>query len=159
MMKKKINFVDITVLVIICAVILAGIYNIISKNKLDSKNVDNLDTMKYRVCISGVRQPTIDALHIGDAVYDDTTETYIGKIANIDTEPQKMIFNNIKGEYVEVEKPDYFNVYMDIEVPMLEKDNGYFASGIVEIKTNSYLYTHTKYASPAFQVVELKTEK
>lgn len=159
MMKKKINFVDISVIVIICAIILAGIYNIISKNKLDSDNVNNLDTMKYRVCINGVRQPTIDALHIGDSIYDDTTETYIGKIADIDIEPQKMIFNNIKGEYVEVDKPDYFNVYMDIEVPMLEKDNGYFASGIVEIKTNSYLYTNTKYASPAFQVVEIKTEK
>lgn len=154
-MKKKLNVVDITITVILLMIILVIIYKFAFSNSSNSNNVNDLDTMSYTVCINGVRQPTVDALHIGDKLYDDTTETYLGKITSMKTEPQTTKVSNIEGDYIIVEKPDYFNVYMDIEVPMLEKETGYFASGVVEIKTNCNLYTNTKYASPILQVVKI----
>ncbi len=154
-MKKKLNVVDITIAVILLMIIFVVIYKFAFSNLSNSNNVNDLDTMSYTVCINGVRQPTVDALHIGDKLYDDTTETYLGKITSIKTESYTTKVSNIDGDYIIVEKPDYFNVYMDIEVPMLEKETGYFASGVVEIKTNSNLYTNTKYASPILQVVKI----
>ena len=56
------------------------------------------------------------------------------------------------GGVKQVEYPDYYSISLTIEGPVVEKEEGYFVEGVVELKTNSEMNTVTKYAKPVIKV-------
>ena len=56
------------------------------------------------------------------------------------------------GSVKQVEYPDYYSISLTIEGPVVEKEEGYFVEGVVELKTNSEMNTVTKYAKPVIKV-------
>lgn len=154
--KRKLNIVDLLIIVVIAAVAIIAVYKFGVVNQVRSTGLANEEKkMQYTALIKGVRQPTLEALHIGDKMYDDKTNVYIGEIVKIDFKPQKLMELGLDGNFVEVEKIDYFDVTMIIEAPILEKDNAYFVSGKVELKINSEFPVYTKFAKPNIQIISI----
>lgn len=153
MKKRRMNTVDIMIIVVILAVVATAVYKFGFVNKRHSTGVAKEENMmEYTGIIKGIRQPTVDAFHIGDKMYDDKTGIYMGDIVNLEVEPQRTIELSPQGEYIEVEKLDYFNIKITLKGPILEKEKGYFVSGIMELKTNSEFPVYTKYAKPHMQI-------
>lgn len=95
--------------------------------------------------IRGVRQQSIDALHIGDTLYADATNNEVGKITSIDVEVMEKTLKKSDGTLVQAQVPDKFTVVVEVETQLNKKKIGYFAHGITEIKTNSEALIYTKY--------------
>lgn len=160
MKKGKINVVDIVVVVVLLVVVAIAAYKFGVVNRIQSTGITNEESMTdYTGVIKGVRQPTVDAFHIGDKMYDDKTGNYMGDIVDIQVAPQKVLELSPQGEYVEVEKLDYFNITLTLRGPVLEKDKGYFVSGSMELKTNSEFPVYTKYAKPNIQITGIGPSK
>jgi len=85
-------------------------------------------------------------------IFDDKTDVCIGEIKTVEYEP---LFYNLpdgKNSMVRVQYPDYYRVTMTIEGSVIEKEDGYFVDGVVELKVNSEMNAFTKYAKPTIKV-------
>lgn len=156
MKRTKMNIVDIAVILVIVLAVGIGVYKFAVVNKVHATGVTSeAADGEFIGCLFGVRQPTIDALHVGDKVYDEKTNTYLGEITKIDVTPHITDEIGLDGAYIQAEKLDYFNVTMTIRGPILEKDTGYYASGVFELKTNSEFPVYTKFVKPTLRILDI----
>ena len=98
---------------------------------------------------------TVEAFHVGDNVYDKKTNALMGEITNVEHTPYKEAVVNNKGELVLREKPDYYTVKVTVKAPILEKDDGYFVSGVVELKRNGKTDVYTKFVEPKVSILDI----
>ena len=99
---------------------------------------------------------TVNALHEGDKIFDEKTGICLGTITKVDYKPfMKNVLQN-DGTITAVEFPDYYSVTLTIEGPVIEKEEGYFAEGIVEMKANSEMNVATKYAKPVMKITSIQ---
>jgi len=96
--------------------------------------------------------PTVNALNAGDKIFDEKTGICIGTIKEGNHAPYMKGVIAADGSVKQVEYPDYYSISLTIEGPVIEKEEGYFVDGVVELKTNSEMNTVTKYAKPVIKV-------
>ena len=153
MAKRKPNIVDILILVVIVALAGLAVFKFGVVNKQEASDVG--DAAKNRTItafIDEVRMPTVNALHEGDKVFDEKTGIYIGTITEVSHKPYMKSVIAADGSVKQVEYPDYYSISLTMEGPVVEKEEGYFVEGVVELKTNSEMNTVTKYAKPVIKV-------
>lgn len=159
MAKRKINIADILILLVILALAALAVFKFGILNQKESAGVDaSAEQMTYTAFIDEVRMPTVNALHVGDAVYDEKTGICIGVIQDVSYEPYQKGIIAANGEIKQVEYPDYYSITLTIEGPVIEKEEGYFVEGVVELKANSEMNTVTKYAKPVLKVTSIGGE-
>ncbi len=156
MTKKRPNVIDIIIFVVVMALVGLVVLKFGVVNKKESQGVTaEANQVTYTAFIDDVRMATINALHVGDNVYDKKTRTCIGKITDVQYTPKmKNVIDN-SGKTILVEYPDYYGVTLTLEGNIMEKEDGYFADGVVEIKANSEMEIFTKYAMPKIKVTAI----
>ncbi|MBQ7095763.1 MAG: DUF4330 domain-containing protein [Clostridia bacterium] len=77
--------------------------------------------------IEGVRDYIAEAYHVGDTVYEGTTE--IGVIKEIEVAPQKVVKLQPDGSYKEVERKLYFDMKLTLETDEYYENEGQFVDG------------------------------
>jgi len=154
--KKKLSLFDKVILVVIALAIVLVAYKALSVNKTGGTGSHNdyVDTT-FTVFIENVRMATVEALNVGDKIYESKTGTCFGTITELNYQNHMEAEINANNEAVWVVLPGYYDVEMTIESRTLEKETGYFVEGVVELKRNSKYYSHTKFACPEFQVMEI----
>ena len=153
MAKRKPNIVDILIIVVILALAGLAAFKFCVVNKQESTGVgDAAEQRTYTAFIDEVRMPTVNALHEGDQIFDEKTGICIGTIKEVSHVPYMKGVIAADGSVKQVEYPDYYSISLTIEGPVIEKEEGYFVDGIVELKTNSEMNTVTKYAKPVIKV-------
>ncbi len=156
MAKRRPNVIDILIFVVVVALIGLVVLKFGVVNKKESNGITaEANKVTYTAFIDDVRMATVDALHIGDNVYDKKTRTCIGTITDVQYAPKmKNVIDNT-GNTILVEYPDYYGVTLTLEGNIIEKEDGYFADGVVEIKANSEMEIFTKYAMPKMKVTSI----
>ncbi len=154
MAKRKANFMDIILFVVLIALVVLGAYKMIVVNK-DGGGEDGIigQMMEYDAVIDKVRMVTVEALHEGDLVFDEKTGLCVGTIQDVSYTPMLENIPDGNGSYYTVEHPDYYTVTLIIEGDILEKEEGYFAQGVTELKINSEMNIYTKYAAPVMKIM------
>ena len=153
MAKRKPNIVDILIIVVIVALAALAVFKFGVVNKQEATGVDSAaETRTITAFIDEVRMPTVNALHEGDKIFDEKTGICIGTIKEVSHAPYMKGVIAADGSVKQVEYPDYYSISLTIEGPVVEKEEGYFVEGIVELKTNSEMNTVTKYAKPVIKV-------
>ena len=156
MAKRKPNIVDILVILVILAAVVLAVYKFGVVNKREAAGVAQAaETRLITAFVDEVRMPTVNALHEGDQIFDEKTGTCIGVIKTVSHEPYKKSVIVADGSVKQVEYPDYYSVTLTIESPVIEKEEGYFADGVVELKANSEMNTFTKYGMPVIKVTSI----
>ena len=156
MKKKKLNIIDIIVIIAIFAIIVVGIVKFAFIDKKSGLGVKQAyKDLEYVVLVNNVRIMTVEAFHVGDKVYDEKKGTYMGVIKNIEINPYKT--NEIKnnGELVEAERLGYYSVLLTIESTAVDKEDGYFLSGTLDLKVNSEDEVVTKFVKTTVKVTDL----
>ncbi len=157
MAKRKPNIVDILIILTLVAVVVLAVLKTGVVNRVESSGVDeSAEKTTYTAFVDKVRMPTVDALHEGDLIFDDKTGICIGEIKGVKYEP---LFYNLpdgNGGVVRAQYPDYYRVTMTIEGSVIEKEDGYFVDGVVELKVNSEMDVFTKYAKPTIKVTNIE---
>ena len=153
MAKRKPNIVDILIIVVIIGLAALAVFKFGVVNKQEATSVgDAAETKTITAFIDEVRMPTVNALHEGDKVFDEKTGICIGTIKEVNYEPYMRGVIAADGSVKQVEYPDYYSITLMIEGPVVEKEEGYFVEGVVELKTNSEMNVVTKYAKPVIKV-------
>ena len=153
MAKRKPNIVDILIIVVIIALAGLAVFKFGVVNKQEATSVDAAaETRTVAAFIDEVRMPTVNALHEGDKIFDEKTGICIGTITEVSHVPYMKGVIAADDSVKQVEYPDYYSVSLTIEGPVVEKEEGYFVEGVVELKTNSEMNTVTKYAKPVIKV-------
>ena len=132
---KKVNLIDVAMVVLILA-LLVGVFlkfGVYSHTKVDTE----MKTINYTIKVSGIRNYTVDALSIGDIVYDTQTKVIIGTITDIKWEKSKVYRETDDGRVVCVEDTDRYDLYLTIQTDGMETDKAYFADRSVELKVGS----------------------
>lgn len=154
MAKRKINIIDISVILIIAILIFASTIKFRNYNETDDVN-SKIDNIVYDVRISGIRNYTVDAFEIGDILYDTQTNVEIGKIINKVSNKTK-VYEKIKsGEMVEVEIPNRYDMILTMETTGTINETGYFANRSVELKVGSEKIVETLYAKSTGTIIRI----
>ena len=156
MTKRKPNIVDILIIVVIVALCAVAVFKFGVVNNKESAGVDASEEQRtYTAFIDEVRMATVNALHEGDKVYDEKTGICLGTITEVSHAPYMKSIITDNGSVAEVEYPDYYSITLTIEGPVIEKEEGYFVEGIVEMKANSEMNVVTKYAKPVMKITSI----
>ncbi|MDO4530368.1 MAG: DUF4330 family protein [Bacillota bacterium] len=156
MAKRRPNIVDILIIVVILAAAALAVYKFGVVNKNEAAGVaEAAETRTVTAFIDEVRMPTVNALHEGDQIFDEKTGACIGVIKLVSHAPYMKSVIVADGSVKQVEYPDYYSVTLTIESPVIEKEEGYFADGVVELKANSEMNTFTKYGKPVIKVTSI----
>lgn len=160
MKKRKVNTIDLIVVIAIIAIIGVVILKFAFTDKKSGLGVkEAYKELEYIATVSNVRNATANAFHIGDKVYDEKKGTYMGTIKDIRIEPYKSSEIKNTGEIVQAEKIGYYTVYLTIESTVVDKDNGYFLSGTLDLKMNSEYDIITKFVKTSSKVVDVLSNK
>ena len=138
---------------LLCA---AAVFKFTVVNQRESAGVgDAAAQMSYTARIQQVRMVTINALHEGDLVFDEKTGVCVGTIKGISHEVHTKNVLQQDGTTRAVEYPDYYNVFLTLEGPVIEKEDGYFVDGLVELKANSDFKIQTKYVQTTMRITSI----
>lgn len=156
MAKKRPNIIDILILVVVIVLAALAVYKFGYVNQKESHGI-TADGQKitYTAVLDDVRKPTIDALHVGDTMFDDKSGKPIGVILDIQSAPKMKNVVGAEGNSLLVEYPSYYTVTLTLESDIIEKEDGYFASGSVELKGNSIMRVFTKYAQSNMRITAI----
>ena len=84
MAKRRPNIIDLLILVVVVALVAVGVYKFGVVNQKESAGVTaEASKVTYTAFIDDVRMATVNALHVGDTMYDAKTNTYIGTITDV----------------------------------------------------------------------------
>ena len=147
---------DILIIVVVVALCAVAVFKFGVVNQKESAGVDASEEQRtYTALIDEVRMATVNALHEGDKIYDEKTGIFLGTITAVKHEPflKNVLLND--GTIQPVEFPDYYSVTLTIDGPVVEKDEGYFVDGVVEMKANSEMNVATKYAKPVMKITSI----
>lgn len=152
----KISIIDL--LVIIVAVLMLKVvydkYNY-AVNPSETQNVMQ-QKFEYVVKIRGISSTTIDMLKIEDEVYDKTSSTMIGKIADIKYENAKYEFEGNDGKIYIKEYPGKVDVILTIKTDGTIKDGEYLANGLIRVLIGENKVIKTKYVQVEANVIDIK---
>lgn len=143
MKKHRFTWIDGLVLGIVLLLI-AG--TCIKFLVLDPKSSQSeVSTFQYQLEIRGVRQFTVDALHVGDTVYDNAGKAPVGVISDITVAPATSTISYPDGTIAEVQVQDRMDVTLTVTAEGIVKENSYEV-GAYDIQVNRGDTYYTKYS-------------
>jgi hypothetical protein len=141
---KKLKIFDIVlILFILAAVSVVGI-------KVFGMGTDDVITAvetrpaQVTIRIENVRTYTASHLTVGEAVLSDETNSAIGVIDKIEILPYEEVVETSDGQLIRATVPDKYTIMLTLDAQLSERETGYFAEGITEIKVNSATKIYTK---------------
>ncbi|SHH48533.1 DUF4330 domain-containing protein [Tepidibacter thalassicus] len=147
MKGKKINIIDISIILLVLLVAVGG-YKIIS-----SKNNQNQYENKvyYDVEFKLKDKNLFDYININDTVKDSKTGSYLGKIVDKKIiKSTKITENKEQGRFEKTVIPDKYDILLTVEANGIIGENNIIAEG-TEIRVGKLMYIKGKgYASKGF---------
>lgn len=107
-----INIIDLAVLLIVAVLIVGGAYRF--KQAQTDVVVESQKTI-VTVEIGEVRQPTVDAINVGDELYHYDRGQYYGKVIDKQVESFKEPVETDGGKLVAADVPGKFNIILTVE--------------------------------------------
>lgn len=155
---KKLNLFDWFLILFIIAAVSLVAFKFIKST--DNTPIVNQPTRVYKEAIvtiraESLRRVSVDAFSIGDTVLSSETNNPIGTIEAIRIEPYEDKIEKADGTIVMAVVPERWAIEIDVKTSLLEREMGYYAQGITEIKTNSEIRFFTKYAATTGRTREI----
>ncbi len=109
-----INIIDLAVVLGLLLVLAFGVRKFFSINPGYQPEAK---TARVLLLVEGVRQPTIDAIALGDRVREKNSNGYFGTITDLEVEPATEMVATAAGELLESEIPGRYNLFITLESP------------------------------------------
>lgn len=147
-MKRKLNVLDISLIVFVIAVVAILGYKQVSDRylKYDDQAGQALEMpqMTYTYRVEEIRQMSVDAVEIGDTLYDYASKSSLGTVVGLETEPFTKWIYGSDGKNHLAQVPNKYVLYITVEGPVQETDTRYLADGVFELKVNSKIKLATR---------------
>lgn len=113
-------------------------------------------TLQYAV--EDVRVMSAEAFNVGDILLSDETNHKIGTITDVQVMPYVKALEKADGSIVYAEVPEKYRVLVTVDTELSQRETGYFAYGITEVKNNSTTVVYTKYIKSVSKVEAIEIE-
>lgn len=152
---KKINIIDIAVVVLILALVVFAYlkFGVYEHTKTDAE----MNKIQFGIKISEVRGYTGEAFKVGDTLYDSQTKLAIGTITNVEMITSKINTETTDGRIIYVENPERYDVTITVETEGIENDKAYFANKSVELKVGSEKTVETRYVKTTGRIISIES--
>jgi hypothetical protein len=110
------------------------------------------------IVIEDVRIMSAEAFRIGDELLSDDTNHRIGVIKDVQIQAYEKTLEKSDGSLVLAQVPEKYKVVLTVETELSERETGYFAYGVTEIKNNSATILYTKYVKSVSKVEAIRFE-
>lgn len=154
---KKFNIIDIVFVLVVVLLIGVAVLKVSKYNV--TKSNGEMNKIEYTITVYGVRQYTIDAMKVGDKVFDTQTKVNIGTIKDIKKDEYKVNVESIKGKLLRASIPEKYTMTLTIETDGLETESSYFADRSVELKVGSEKTFETLYVKTNGTIMSVKNVK
>ncbi|MCI8538344.1 MAG: DUF4330 domain-containing protein [Oscillospiraceae bacterium] len=143
--KFRLNWIDLLIVLLVAGLV-AGTYLKFRGGNSTTASREPQTTITYQVRLTEVRQLTVDAIRVGDTLYDDETDRSVGVIKEIQVEPAKTLLSDPEGELHWADTEDRYDIYITVEAEGTVKDNTYTVNRIYDLSINSFRLFYTKYS-------------
>ena len=137
----KVSIVDLLVVVLVIVGI-AGVFftyskikggEVLTENQSLLRQDDTLDMLEVKMRLEEVRDVTVNSIHVGDDVYDNETNKFLGEIARVETEPATRIITDFSGQAFETDVPERYDVVMVVNIPGKRTEGGYHTANNIQL--------------------------
>ena len=94
--------------------------------------------------VDNVRQETVSQYRLGDVLVSDETNHPVGPIVDIEVRDYLEPRDRLDGPALMRPVPGRYSVFVTVDANLYEKETGYYADGITEIKVFSDFILYTK---------------
>jgi hypothetical protein len=142
---KKINWIDITLIVFVLGGILVILLKVGGNQSTGGDVSMEMNQASIVIKVDNVREATVSSLKIDEPLVSDETNSFVGRIIDLEAIPYKDKIETLDGNLVFAEVPERYTIFVTVNANLLERDAGYYADGISEIKINSDFRFYTKH--------------
>lgn len=108
----RINVVDLAVVLVLLLVLGFGAQKFLFVNPEYQPEVE---TVRMTFFVEDVRQPTVEAVAVGDEVREEETNTYLGRVVEVESGPFRDLVPTAQGEMREAEVPGHYSLTLVLE--------------------------------------------
>ena len=143
--KFRLNWVDLLIVVLVIGLV-AGTY---MKFRVSAKTsvTEPQTPITYQVLLANVRQGTVDAIQVGDTLYDDDSGRDIGVIQSVDVSPATSLVQDTEGALHWADTDNRFDLILTVEGQGTISGNSYVINRIYSLNIGSFRQFYTKYST------------
>lgn len=143
----KLNVLDIAILFVVLVFLILFISHrtTINENSIEAGTSSVGSKFTYEIMVEALSESSKDMLRVGDEVYDKVSNTYIGKIAELEIVEAQGLLETENGEVIRSKIPNKIDVKMKIETEGTIKNGEYLANGLIRIMVGNQKQIKTKY--------------
>lgn len=154
-MKKKFNWIDVVILLIIVAA-LGFIIKFFSDRSNDY--AVNKETVQVTVRIDEVRQETVNVINVGDIFKDQDTNQVFGKIIDKKVTDAYRTVETGDGKIVKSVVPNKYSIYITLEGDAIVTDD-YIKLGGRDVRIEGTIFLKNNVSAVKTKVVDIKFVK
>ena len=137
--KRKINVVDVAIILILTLLIAAFAFFAIPGTKIAWDNSEptlEKTMIRYKVSIEGFAEEYKDLIKVGEEIRNAEFDCEVGKVVAVEPAENTIVYNYSKTEQkmVPAEVPDSYKCMITVETECEESDKAYYV-GAIQVKT------------------------
>ena len=145
MKKHKFNWVDGLVILLVVLLIAGAVYKFRGNNVTSS--AVPMQPVTYTVSISGVRDGMVDAIRVGDAVYDGDSGNAVGTISAVEVNDNRVLIKQDDGTVVWGSREGRYDIVLTIDARAVVNGDTCLVNRIYQLNVGSNRSLYSKYAS------------
>jgi len=149
-MKKKLNIVDICVILLVVIFALGVGIRFVSIEKAATKDVE----LSYTIRVEGVRSFSVDALNQSED-FSNGIDTVFGEVTDVKAEPAEKEYTTSEGNIVKVKVPEKYDCYVTMKAPAVKKGSIYYLDDENPVSVGEEFELITKYVKTYGTIVEV----
>ena len=149
-----INIVDLCVILVVLVAIGAIYFKFNLSSHSDIAASDDKVVVTYKV--SSVRDFTLRQFEIGDKLFCDEDDSFIGEVVNVSKEPATDYIRTVDGKIKKAEQPDRFDVFVEVECSAYIDGDKVYIQGGKQLYLNQENIYYTDTVQTTAKIVDIK---
>lgn len=154
-MKKRFNWVDIVIILIIIGALGLGIKYFSNRS---NDYVENKELVQVTVRIDGVKEETVNVVNVGDIFKDKDTNQVFGKVIDKRVTEARRAVETGDGTVVKSIVPNKYSIYITLEGNAIVTDD-YINLGGRDVRMEGTIFLKSNISAVKTQVVDIKFVK
>lgn len=148
----KISIVDLLILILVAVLAIGLIFRVVNKSAISGNS-----NFKTVLKIEDVRQFTVDAIQVGDVIYEQHANE-IGVVSNVEIGEATEIMEDMKGEAFLAPLDQRYNLIITLDTTGRISDKGYYANGNRQLSIGGDLPIQSKYVYTSSRIIDVYEE-
>ncbi len=149
-MKKKLNIVDICVILLVVIFAIGVGIRFVSIEKAATKDV----VLEYTIKVEGVRSFSVDALEQSED-FSNGVDTVFGEVIGVSQSPAKKEYTTSEGNIIKADVPEKYDCYVTMKADAVKKGSIYYLDDENPISVGEEFELITKYVKTYGTIIEV----